>query len=185
MTDEPATEIPRQPLFSGMSTILIVAAAGLFLAWLIRGMQIDPPSKSKGQPFPPLIVEGWLNGPGKTAEELAGKVRVFEVWAYWCGPCLAVAPHMIELYDRYQPRGVEFIGLTTEGADQLDRSRQFLKEAKTTWPNAYGAGPTVAPFYQDDSMTIPVMWVVDKQGKVAFHGHPMALPPKLLDELLE
>lgn len=191
MTDDFSNEIPAQPLISRFTLVLIVAAAGLFFAWMLRELQppplpVDAAAQSEfvGQVFPELNVEGWLNGPAPTADELEGKVRVFEAWAFWCGPCLAIAPHMVEMHNRYADRGVVFIGLTSEGSDQLELSRKFLQRAKNTWPNAYGAGHTLTHFYPD-SMSIPLMWVVDKQGKIAYHGHPLDMPKGLLDDLLK
>jgi hypothetical protein len=36
-----------------------------------------------GDTPPELLAEGWLNGTAPTESELAGKVIVVDVWAYW------------------------------------------------------------------------------------------------------
>jgi len=37
----------------------------------------------------------WIQGEGPTAFE-PGKVYVFECWATWCPPCIALIPHVNE-----------------------------------------------------------------------------------------
>ncbi len=188
MTDDFSNELPVTPIlnrFTILASMLFVAAAGLLFAWLIAGMRPlgPPPPQFVGRPFPEIVVEGWLNGPGPTAEELAGKVYLVEAWAWWCGPCLELSPHLVELHERFRDQGVVFIGLTSEDGTSLPKSRRFLERARIDWPNGYGASPTLEHFYPD-SMAIPTMWVVGKDGKVAWDGHPQALPPDLLEELL-
>ena len=123
-----------------------------------------------------------MTGPGPDPGELSGKVRVFEVWAFWCGPCLAAAPHLNGLQQKYAPRGVELIGLTEENSSTLDASIKFLEQGKITWRNGYGAGPTLGTL---NFRGIPMAWVVDREGKIVWTGHPLALPEKLLDDLLQ
>ena len=36
-----------------------------------------------GAAAPALLAEGWLNGTAPSESELAGKVIVVDVWAYW------------------------------------------------------------------------------------------------------
>jgi thiol-disulfide isomerase/thioredoxin len=186
MTDEPANEIPRPPVLGRAMSLVLVALAALLFAWFLRALQ--PPAKStegiaesQRQPFPEIAVAGWLNGPGPTAEELAGKVRVCEAWAWWCQPCLHAAPHLRKLHEEYRARGVVFIGLTEEGEKDLEKSRKFLEQGQITWPNGYGAGKTLSAL---DYPGIPNLWVVDRAGKIAWEGHPLDLPEELLEKLL-
>jgi len=141
---------------------------------------------SVGKPFPPLQVEGWLNGPEPAAAELEGKVRVIEAWAYWCGPCVQAAPHVVELHHKYHDRGVVFLGLTPEGSGKLSASENFLAQGKITWPNGYGAMETLGALAgADGSIALPMMWVVDQKGITVWAGHPLSLKESLLDDLLK
>ncbi len=188
MTDDLANEIPQPPLIGRTTSIVLVALAGLLFAWFLRALQ--PPVRSTEgiaenlrRPFPEIVVEGWLNGPGPTAEEMAGKVRVVEAWAYWCQPCFHAAPHLRKLYEEYHPRGVVFLGLTEEGQKDLEKSRKFLDKAQITWPNGYGAEKMIAALYPQ-GMGIPHLWVLDRAGQIAWEGHPVDLPEELLEKLL-
>jgi thiol-disulfide isomerase/thioredoxin len=70
--------------------IIVLAAASLFVLVMQPDgarHQRQPGAGLIGSPMPELVVEGWLNGPGPTNEELKGKIVVIDAWAYWCGPC--------------------------------------------------------------------------------------------------
>ena len=47
----------------------------------------------------------WVQGEGPTAFE-PGKVYVFECWATWCGPCVALIPHVNHLHKKYYVKGL-------------------------------------------------------------------------------
>ena len=133
--------------------LLIVAVSAMALSLLIRGP--SPVRKA-----PELQVEGWLNGPGPTAEELHGKVIVLDAWAFWCMPCRAQAPELVTLHRKYRDRGVVFLGLTIEGFEANAQNQRFLKDTKITWPNGYGAEKMFQELKAD---TIPQRWVIDRK----------------------
>ena len=47
----------------------------------------------------------WIQGEGPVSFE-PGKVYVFECWATWCGPCVALIPHVNELHEKYYDQGL-------------------------------------------------------------------------------
>lgn len=191
MSHDFANEISTPPSKTNwLLTILLVAAAGCSFAWFLHGLMhpFVPPSRqhpSVGRAAPPIAAAGWLNGPAPTAEDLAGKICVIESWAFWCRPCLQVAPHTAALYEQYKDRGVVFIGLTSEGPETLKQTRQFVERARIIWSTGYGAGQTLIDLYQSDEAPVPWAWVLDRQGRIAWAGHPGMLNEKLLDELLK
>lgn len=142
--------------------LLLLAAAGC-------GINVKPDPMgglTPGETAPPIEAEGWLNGEPPSAAELAGKVVVVDAWAHWCVPCRDAAPHLVSAYETYKDRGVVFIGLTTEGADAMERSKAFLKATGITWPNGYGARETLAQF---QTVGVPSIWIIGRDGKVAWN----------------
>ncbi|MHC4984265.1 MAG: TlpA family protein disulfide reductase [Planctomycetota bacterium] len=116
-------------------------------------------------------------------DELKGKVVVVDFWATWCPHCVLELPEMINIYAKYQTKGVEFVGIS------LDSKRKdledFLETRKLPWIITYtGKGwddPTVQHY---EIGGIPSVWVVGKDGKVITERARGRLK-KVLDEALE
>ena len=54
----------------------------------------------------------WIQGEGPSSFE-PGKVYVFECWATWCGPCVALIPHVNELHKKYYDKGLRVHGMSS------------------------------------------------------------------------
>ncbi|HEY0984564.1 MULTISPECIES: TlpA family protein disulfide reductase [unclassified Schlesneria] len=168
--------------------ILVAGAIALIVAWVLR-LVITPDSSAQiGKPFPPIEAGGWINEPGPSPEDLKGQILVVDAWAFWCIPCQAIAPYLIDLHDRYQSKGVKFLGLTSEGGDRkgLEMSRMFVDKLKIPWPNAYLA---IEPLKALEVEAIPQLWIVDRDNRiifheVGFHQGSIASMEKVLDEAL-
>ncbi|MGA2497969.1 MAG: redoxin family protein [Tepidisphaeraceae bacterium] len=143
-----------------------------------------------GDPAPRLQAARWVKGePVKEFEK--GKIYVVEFWASWCGPCRASIPHVSKLQEQYKDKGVIMIGqncweekqdgvaaFVEEMGDKMNY-RVALDELKgsdkgqmaESWMKAAG---------QDG---IPTAFIVDKEGRIAWIGHPMEMD-KVLEKII-
>ena len=68
--------------------------------------------------------------------DLRGKVVLINFWATWCGPCRMEIPDFIELYDKYNDKGFEILGISL--SDSKDALTNFANVYKVNYPLLYG-----------------------------------------------
>lgn len=128
----------------------------------------------------------WIRGSAPAAWE-PGKLYVFECWATWCGPCLAVIPHIDALHDKYEAKGLRVIGVNV-WEDGRDMVAAFVKKKGDgmSYPIAYtGKGGAFETEWLQPAEVrgIPHAFVV-KDGKVLFATHPSQLTESVIEDLL-
>ncbi|UKM65504.2 AhpC/TSA family protein [Flavobacteriaceae bacterium GSB9] len=70
----------------------------------------------------------------KLSEKINGKVALLDLWATWCGPCIAKSRTMVPLYNEYKNKGFTIIGVAGEFKN-TDRLVKFLEKEKWEWIN--------------------------------------------------
>ena len=128
----------------------------------------------------------WITGAAPAAWE-PGKLYVLECWATWCGPCIAAIPHVDELYDKYQDKGLRVIGMNV-WEDGKDKVAGFVKTKGDgmSYPVAYvGKGGDFENTWLKPAGVrgIPHAFVV-KDGKVLLTTHPSQLTEPVIEGLL-
>ncbi len=77
----------------------------------------------------PVTVE--MIGPEGIAELVANKsdkLRMINLWATWCPPCVAEFPDLITLGRQFDKRGFEFISIGMDDPSMHEEVEKFLKE---------------------------------------------------------
>jgi thiol-disulfide isomerase/thioredoxin len=146
------------------------------------------PSLKVGDPAPALKADAWLQGKEVT-EFVPGKVYVVEFWATWCGPCIVMMPHMSEMQSTYRDKGVTFIGFSAKDpSNTREKVSAFVEKRgpKLGYTFAYGDNKDTYDAWMKAAGQggIPCSYVVGKDGKLAYIGHPMYLDvvlPKVVD----
>jgi thiol-disulfide isomerase/thioredoxin len=148
-----------------------------------------PPAKTLtiGDKAPPIDIAHWLKGKQVAAFE-PGKVYVMEFWATWCGPCRASMPHISEMQTKYADYGVTIVGVSDE---PLPTVVEFLcktdKSAGMLWNEKIQYTLTTDPdksvktdyFTAAGQRGIPCSFIVGKDARIEWIGHPMNLEEPL------
>lgn len=130
-----------------------------------------------GDPAPRLSVEAWLKG--TPVESFApGQVYLVDVFATWCGPCIRSAPHLSALQAKYQDKGLVVIGLSS--ADKRGNTRRAVEKMLSDKPDlmeyavAWDKERTTTNAFMTAAgrTSIPAAFLIDRNGKIAFIGHP-------------
>ena len=148
-----------------------------------------------GDPAPALSVSRWLKG-SPVARFEPGQVYVVEFWATWCGPCVRGIPHLTELQERFAGK-VQVIGVDV-WEPETAKVEPFVKEMGARMEYSVAMDDAPAPPADCDNATkwssengktslawlhasgwhkegIPVAFIVDAQGRVAWIGGPQQL----------
>jgi peroxiredoxin len=162
-------------------TFLLSAGYAVFFALSAHAVQL-------GEPAPPLQVSEWVRGqPVDIAAGRSNTVYVVEFWATWCPPCLENIPHLAELQQEFKASNVVVVGISDEDDPTV---RRFVTRRGTNMTYHVAVdedGKTVAAYLGDSAQSyIPVAFVVDKEGRIAWKGmgFPMVNLERTVKEIL-
>ncbi|RVG33205.1 TlpA family protein disulfide reductase [Sinorhizobium meliloti] len=140
---------------------------------------------------PALKVRDWVRGE-PLANFQPGKLYILEFCGTWCGPCVGAMLNLIELQETYKDSGVEVVAVAAhERAASSDEARGKLeawlaKFPELNFPVAFDDTGAMDTLWMKPSFSIgiPRVFVIDRDGYIAFIGHPDKLHdvlPQLLD----
>ena len=76
-----------------------------------------------------------LNGNSITlSKSIEGKIALIDLWASWCGPCIAASRSMIPIYNEFKNLGFIVIGVANE-IDNTDQLKKTLEREQFPWIN--------------------------------------------------
>ncbi len=127
-------------------------------------------------------------------ESLAkGTVYVVEFWATWCGPCRQTIPHLDELHEELKDKGVVFIGQDC-WEQEIDKVKPFVAQMGEKMSYRVATDDTskeekgfmaVNWMAAAEQNGIPCAFVIGKEGKIAWIGHPAGLTAVLLKQVVD
>ena len=142
---------------------LIVFTGLLLIAGCTGGTAVD----AKVDPIQFAAVDGTK----VNTADLHGKVVLVDFWASWCGPCMAEAPHMVEIDNTYGPKGLQILGINLD--DDKQRMLKAASDKGFTWPQYFdgqGWDTVFAKRFGVDG--IPFAILIGTDGRILWKGHP-------------
>jgi len=144
-----------------------------------------------GDPAPKLNCGEWIQG-NPVAEFAKDSAYLIEFWATWCGPCVAGIPDLNAIHLKFKDKGLVVIGQNVEGKDQTPVKAFVEKMADgMTYPVAldHTSGPeqgSMRHSWLDAAGLnhIPAAFLVGKDARIAWLGHPNDLTEKMIEEVL-
>ena len=185
------TRLPLDKMTRGLrlrGLICIVACSVMVLAPTASAQK--PKSKPTLKPGSEVSISAiksadWIQGSGPTAFE-PGKVYVFECWATWCPPCVALIPHVNELHKKYYDKGLRVHGMNT-WEDDREKVVNYVKAkgAGMSYPVAFTNKSAFEAEWLDAAgvKSVPHAFVV-RNGKLLLGTEAVRLTDSLVELML-
>jgi thiol-disulfide isomerase/thioredoxin len=104
----------------------------------------------------------------------AKKLRLVNVWATWCGPCVVEFPDLVSLHRIYRGRDFEVVTVNADDPEKREKALAFLKEQQASMRNvAFDKGDPYALVEAVDPKwpgALPYTILVAPGGKVLYRS---------------
>ncbi|MCU0783972.1 MAG: TlpA family protein disulfide reductase, partial [Verrucomicrobia bacterium] len=129
------------------------------------------PAAELGDAAKPLQIAVWVKGkPVDLAASKGKQIVVVEFWATWCPPCRASIPHLTKMQKKF--KDVAFVGISAEVAATV---KKFVAKMgnKMNYTVAVDDNKKTSAAYMEafGIDTIPHAFIVDKGGRIVWHGN--------------
>jgi thiol-disulfide isomerase/thioredoxin len=114
-------------------------------------------------------------------ESLAGKVVVVNVWATWCRPCALEIPDLVDVYRRYEDKGVVLLGLMTDNVSDEELAR-FRSQFGINYPIVQMDEELGRAFGYPQAL--PTTFIYDRGGHMTY-GKPGMISDETLEASLD
>jgi thiol-disulfide isomerase/thioredoxin len=100
------------------------------------------------------------------------RLRLINLWATWCGPCVAEFPDLVTINHMYRDRGLELVTISADEPANKDKALRFLQRQQASGTNYIYSGDdkykmieAVDPKWDG---ALPYTILVDPGGKIVY-----------------
>ncbi len=102
----------------------------------------------------------------------SGKLRLINVWATWCGPCIREFPDFITIYRMFRDRDFEFISISADEEHRKEKALNFLKKQQASGENYIFSGKSrydlIEAIDKKWAGGLPYTILVEPGGKIVY-----------------
>lgn len=135
---------------------------------------------SKGNVSPKFV--GYENNAGGTTSlnDLKGKYVYIDVWATWCGPCIAEIPFLKKIEKAYYGKMIAFVSLSVDEPKDYDKWKSMIKDKALGGIQLLADNTHNSDFIQDYKIDgIPRFILIDPEGNIISPDAPRPSDDKL------
>ena len=170
-------------LFSGRQSVL--AFAGLMA--LFTSIARSAAALELGDTAPPVKLAEWIKGGPVSFEQGRGSnIFVLDFWDIDVNQCRYTIPYLSNLQKKYREQGIVIVGITSGPSD---KAKKFLGSlgSPVEYPMATDAKRQTSDAYLKGVGwdELPHSFVIDKEGRLVWHGSATVALEKILDQVLD
>ena len=128
-----------------------------------------------------------VGGLGGLVHNGTKKLRLINLWATWCVPCVEEFPDLVTLNRMYRDRGFELVSISTDDSAARGKALRFLEKQQCSSPNYIFTGDdkyklieAIDPKWQG---ALPYSLLVEPGGKIVY-AHQGAVDAEQLRKLI-
>jgi thiol-disulfide isomerase/thioredoxin len=132
-----------------------------------------------------------VNGIKKLIKNDSENLRLINVWATWCGPCITELPDLVEINCMYRHRNFELVTISADNPDKNEQVLKFLRNNHASCKNylfnsndTYALIEAVDPGWQG---AIPYTLLVRPGGEILYAAQgtidPLEMKRKIVSVL--
>lgn len=115
-----------------------------------------------------------INGDLKSLSSYKGKLILMDIWATWCGPCIAQGPYIKELEEKYKNENIQFLSISIDTERDKEKWKKMVKEKNLAGAHLFaGAGSSFPLDYNVDF--IPRFVLISPDGKILIENTPQVI----------
>jgi thiol-disulfide isomerase/thioredoxin len=189
-TEKPTTRDTRsaiEELLQGKEvTVKTTKVFGCSIKWAEKSNWIDKAKKEwAGEPVDLEMIDE--PGIKNLLKNNTDKLRLINVWATWCGPCMIEFPEFVDINRMYRNRDFEFISICLDDTSKYSKALQFLRSKQASnknymfnMKNKYALIEAVDPKWQG---ALPYTLIVEPGGKIVY-GKQYIIDPAQIKKLI-
>jgi len=142
----------------------------------------EAPEKNVGLEVGQIAPDWTLKDPKGEKHSLSdyrGEIVMMDFWATWCGPCLEAMPHLQEIHEEYEKRGVNVLGIDVW--DDGDPA-SFMEDNDYTYTLLLKGDPVAEQY---NVTGIPTFYMIGFDGEIIYkqRGYHKRLKKDIVEEL--
>ncbi|GEQ86287.1 hypothetical protein ULMS_17950 [Patiriisocius marinistellae] len=142
---------------------------------------------TKGNPSPAFNYENHKGGKIALAD-LNGKYTYIDVWATWCGPCIAEIPSLKKVEKEYHNKNIEFVSISIDRKGDYEKWKKMVIDKELVGIQLIADNDWKSSFVTEYAITgIPRFILIGPDGNIVSADAPRPSDPllrKLLDKLI-
>lgn len=129
----------------------------------------------------PLLRGTDIKGKEHTIKEFSNQVVYIDLWATWCGPCVAENPFLAKLEKIYKDSGLVILSISVRNL--VTDWKAYIKKEKPSWPQWFdSAGKTGNMF--SSALLLPRFMLINKKGIIISSNAPWPSDTEELKKML-
>jgi peroxiredoxin len=138
--------------------IILVCCTMFLLMPIITG------ATEVGEKLPAFTGKDMNGNPVDLAMVIGKKPVMLIFWSTWCANCKQEIPKINKLVEKYQKKGMKFIGINVGMNDTEKKARKYIQDFKMTYPNVFDKTGELSEKYEIPQVL--TVFVARKDGKV-------------------